>query len=205
MATKKDAPWVVQIDKNTGKERDDYYYLYCKEHNLPCASKPFYTETVPDKDLANHKREKRQKRETLDELSMYRMHTEEGFTFEEIAEAYNCSVQRAQQVIERVKFNSEKSVRMEKAEIAKEKRNARIEKLFLEGMSVRDIAVKCGCSHQTVYSALRDVKDLERQQRLERNESIKQQYAEGKTTRWLAEFYELHIATIRIILHEGDY
>ena len=25
--------WVVQIDYTTGKERDDWWYLYCKEHN----------------------------------------------------------------------------------------------------------------------------------------------------------------------------
>ena len=30
---KESEEWVVQIDYTTGKERDDWWYLYCKEHN----------------------------------------------------------------------------------------------------------------------------------------------------------------------------
>ena len=28
--------WPVQIDRNTGLERDDWNYLYCKKRGIPC-------------------------------------------------------------------------------------------------------------------------------------------------------------------------
>lgn len=31
----KNKAWKIQFDRTTGKERDDWWYLYCKEHNYP--------------------------------------------------------------------------------------------------------------------------------------------------------------------------
>jgi len=30
--------WPVLIDRTTGKERDDYNYLWCKERGIPCSN-----------------------------------------------------------------------------------------------------------------------------------------------------------------------
>ena len=36
--------WPIQIDRNTGLERDDWNYLYCKKRGIPC--KDTYNEST---------------------------------------------------------------------------------------------------------------------------------------------------------------
>lgn len=188
--------WIVQIDRNTGKERDDFYYLYCKEHNIPC-SKPRLVDTS---ESVSKVKKKPKPRVSLDKEAIYHLYNVEKCDFYEIALVYNITEARVKQIVEQFQDKEAKQKKQAKAAEARNKRDLRIIALHTDGMSASDIAKICGCSIPTVHTAIKSKAALERAAQLIHEDSIKTYYAEGKTIEWLASYHNMSQYAVRRIL-----
>lgn len=204
MKEKSTGEWEVQIDKNTGKERDDYYYLYCKQHGLPCAKSPWRTEKMPDTAMSKSKTKKRKERTVLNEEAIYRLYSIDGCDFYEIALSYDTTEGRVKKIVERFELEADKRARVAKADEARHKRDERIVSLHKEGKSRSEIAKICGCSTPTVANAIKGKAAMARAEKLVQEDGIRKYYAEGKSVEWLMSFYDMPKTSIYRILRKGD-
>lgn len=153
-------PWVVQIDKHTHKERDDWWYLHCKEINHPIpsvAGDVLITQKINGQGSFNRAQRIGKYYNIRDANSLI---LDRNMKISEVAKLYELDEDLVQKHIDEFR---ELAKDMSEKQALKVWRQNYIYELHKDGMMAERIKQLLGCAHITFRQAIQRGEELEKE------------------------------------------